>query len=289
MVKANRSEDSMKNIAVNINSSKDPQGKVLKEISSTLYNKFYGCNLLVFKDAKGLGDYNSNDLDLIVSLGGDGTILSTARETYNSQVPILGVNFGHLGFLTQVESQEFSEALDNLILGQYSIEERMMLQCEMLYDGHIRNFVALNDLVLSKGAISRIVKYNIFIDSVHYTSFSADGIITSTPTGSTAYSLSAGGPIIYPTLDLITITPICPHALDIRTTVLASNSVISIEIEKNRERVFLTIDGQEFIELNETKSLKITKAPNKCKLIKIHENNYFEILKEKILLQTKGL
>lgn len=276
----------MKNIGININSSKDLDGKILDNITKTIYNTIKEAKLFFFKDAI---DLNKSDikLDLVISLGGDGTMLRAARELAAKGTPILGVNIGNLGFLTEVESTEFPSAIKALKEGDYFIENRMMLSCEISNDYERKTFLALNDIVLAKGTLSRIVKYDINIDNKFYTTFISDGVIVSTPTGSTAYSLSAGGPLIYPTLNLISITPICPHSLGVRTTVIDSNSKILINRKKQREKVFLTVDGQEAVELNEIDKVEITMSNLKCRLVKLNNYDYFTILRKKITSRTK--
>lgn len=277
----------MKNIGVNINSSKDPDNKILNYIVNSIYSIMGSVNVKVFKDSEGLDAEENQKIDLIISLGGDGTILRTARELAKHQIPILGVNIGHLGFLTEVDSSDILTALNCLNKGEYYVEDRMMLRCEAKNESIRYEFDALNDIVLSKGTLARIVKYGIFIDNLFYTTFISDGVIVSTPTGSTAYSLSAGGPIIYPTLDLISVTPICPHSLETRTVVLDSRSEIKARINKKYESVYLTIDGQESIELNEIDEIIVTSSPYKCRLVKLKNNNYFNILRKKMASRIK--
>jgi len=276
----------MKNIGININTSKDLDGKILNAIIEEIYNTIKDAKLSFFKDSIGLNKTNMK-LDLVISLGGDGTMLRVARELATKGTPILGVNIGNLGFLTEVESTEFHSAIKAIHEGEYFIENRMMLNCDIVTNCEKKTFLALNDIVLSKGILSRIVKYDIIIDKKFYTTFVSDGVIISTPTGSTAYSLSAGGPLIYPTLNLISITPICPHSLGVRTTVIDSNSRILINRKSQREKVFLTVDGQEAFELNEMDEVEITMSDLKCKLVKLNNYDYFTILRKKITSRTK--
>lgn len=276
----------MENIGINTNTSKDLDGKILDNIIKTIYNTIAGAKLSFYKDAIGLNNPDIK-LDLVISLGGDGTMLRAARELASKGTPILGVNIGNLGFLTEVESTEFPLAIKALHEGNYFIENRMMLSCDITNSHKKKSFLALNDIVLAKGTLSRIVKYDIVIDNKFYTTFISDGVIVSTPTGSTAYSLSAGGPLIYPTLSLISITPICPHSLGVRTTVIDSNSKIQINREKQREKVFLTVDGQEAIEIKEMDNVEITMSNLKCRLVKLNNYDYFTILRKKITSRTK--
>lgn len=273
----------MKNIGINVNSKKDQEGKILKNIIKIINDESNDCNITTYKDSFGLNDNEIDKLDMLITLGGDGTILSTTRALAYNQVPIFGMNIGNLGFLTSSESVQFREDIKQVLDGKYYIEDRMMLQCKVNINGEdiIKN--CLNDVVISKGILSRIIKFDIYINDNFYTNFRADGLVVSTPTGSTAYSLSAGGPIIYPTLELISITPICPHSLDTRAIVLNKDSNICINMLNKKEDIFLTIDGQESKELMDINKVFITVAPVKCKLIRLNDYNYFDVLRKKII------
>lgn len=275
----------MNSIGINVNTKKDPDGKILDYVTSILYQEFKGIKVKVFNDSMQIKGAVNEARDLMIVLGGDGTILSTSREIAQSGIPIFGVNFGHLGFLTEVEAIEFREGIREIFKGNYFIEERMMLNCSVNGVNSSQN-IALNDVVIAKGTLSRIAKYDIEIDENYYTSFAADGIIISTPTGSTAYSLSAGGPIIYPNLNLVSITPICPHSIGIRTLILDGNSKISIKVRDNNEEIYLTFDGQVSLKLKEANEIRISSSKFKCKLIKLNNYNYFDILRKKLLSQT---
>jgi NAD+ kinase len=277
----------MKNIAINVNSSKDKQGEILEDILKATYTTYPEANITVFNDSKGLMCSCIEDFDMVIVLGGDGTILSTARALPNKVIPILGVNIGNLGFLASIELFAFKEAISQIRSGNFTIEERMMLKCTLKGKSVTREFLSLNDIVISKGTLSRIVRFDITVDDNFYTAFTADGVIISTPTGSTAYSLSAGGPIIYPTLKLIEITPICPHSPGLRSLVLNSESVVSIGVEKQNESVFLTVDGQESIQLLDISDLTITRSKYACKLIRLNDYDYFNVLRKKIIWRTR--
>ena len=277
----------MKNIGININISKDIDGKILKSITEVIYNEIVDCNLKIFRDSKKLKYDAIKELDLLIVLGGDGTILGAARSLGEHQIPILGVNIGNLGFLTTVESSRFKVAMEAVNKGNYFVEERLMLQCSIFKDGENIIYSSLNDVVISKGTLSRIIEYEIFIDDKKYTEFVADGVIIATPTGSTAYSLSAGGPIIYPQLEVISLSPICPHSLGMRSIILDSKSKIVIKLISEWESAFLTVDGQESVELKENNNILITAYPYKCKLIRLDDYDYFDVLREKIIWRTK--
>lgn len=277
----------MKKIGVNINTSKDLEGSILNLIINKIKEISCDTEIVVFSDSNGFIKKLHSDIDFIVALGGDGTLLSTNRMLEDTGIPILGVNIGHLGFLSEVDIKEFQYAIKCILEKKFFIDERMMLQCKYKYknEKYINN--SLNDVVLSKGTLGRIIRYDIFVDKKFYTSFNSDGVIISTPTGSTAYSLSAGGPIIYPDLDIISITPICPHSLSVRTLILHGESTINITLGKKYEGGYLTIDGQDFTELKYMEDIEVSKSPNSCKLIRFENYNYFDILRKKIILTTK--
>ncbi|MDF2881049.1 MAG: kinase [Clostridiaceae bacterium] len=277
----------MKNIGINVNTSKKDYENILNYISSNIYNIDREVKIIVYKDTLGLDNIENEKLDAMIVLGGDGTILSTARAISKFQVPILGINIGHLGFLAQVEISHCLPALKALLKDEYEIEERAILQCIYEENDGEKLLPALNDIVLSKGTLARIVKYNIYIDNKFYTTFVADGVIISTATGSTAYSLSAGGPIMYPTLSLFSITPICPHSVGMRTLIVDSKSTVKVQVVRNYESVFLTLDGQEFMEMGDNNFITVSAYPHKCKLIRFNDYDYFDVLRKKITTRTK--
>ena len=273
----------MKRIGININTTKDKDGKTIRYVKDIVSKYIDDTNIFIFKDAIGLENVKYNDLDIIIALGGDGTILRTSRILNNSNIPILGVNIGNLGFLSSVELLEFESAMEKFIKDDYYIEDRMMLDCSLPYRDEFEVYTALNDIVVSKGTLARIVKYELHIDNKFYTDFTGDGLIISSPTGSTAYSLSAGGPIIYPNLDVIAVTPICPLSLSMRTIVIGGKSEISISIKSEHESIFLTLDGQRAIKLNNYEKILVNVSNKKCRLIKFNDYDYFNILRKKII------
>lgn len=277
----------MKNIGININTGKDPKGEILKFIEKSIKNSIPDSYIVVFKDTIGMDANSTNELDFMISLGGDGTLLGTAREVYKFNMPILGVNIGNLGFLTEVESSKFEYAIDCIKNNNYNIEERVMLHCTVEENENKKQYICLNDIVLSKGTLARMAKYEIYIDEKFYSSFTADGVIVSTPTGSTAYSLSAGGPIMYPDLKLMSIIPICPHSLGVRTIVIDGRSTVRVAIKKKYESIFLTVDGQQSLEIKENDKITVSMSPYNCKLIKLLSYDYFDILRRKITSRTK--
>ena len=279
----------MRYIGLNINSSKDKSGIVLQEVKSCVERIFTNSEILLFKDSKVEDESILEKIELMITLGGDGTIIRTARALCNNHIPILGVNIGNLGFLASVEKGELEEALLHIKENNYNIEDRIMLKCEIIDKFKTMTYGSLNDIVLSKGALARMVKYQIRVDNNLYTEFSADGIIVSTPTGSTAYALSAGGPILYPTLSLIEVTPICPHSPGLRSLVLDSKSIVEIHIKDWNESVFLTVDGQESIKLEEGAAIRISLSDWNCRLVRLKDYDYFNVLRDKIIWRTREI
>ncbi|MBZ9635904.1 NAD(+)/NADH kinase [Clostridium sp. FP1] len=276
----------MKSIGININTTKDKDGKIIKHVKNIISKYIDETNIFMFKDSIGLENIKHNDLDIIIALGGDGTILRTSRNLNNYNIPILGVNIGNLGFLSSVELLEFEKAMKRFIEDDYYVEDRMILNCKLPGRKRHEEYTALNDIVVSKGTLARVVKYELYIDNKFYIDFTGDGLIIATPTGSTAYSLSAGGPIIYPNLDVIAVTPICPLSLSMRTIVLDCKSEIAINIKCEHESIFLTLDGQRAIKLNNYEKILVSVSNKKCRLVKFNDYNYFEILRKKIISRT---
>jgi len=223
------------------------------------------------------------DCDLMVVLGGDGTLLSVARN-YAGGPPILGVNLGRLGFLTEVPREELYPALVEILAGRYEVEPRSLLDVELVREGaETRRFRALNDAVIAKGALARIIEMTLSVDGRHVSRYRSDGLVISTPTGSTAYNLSAGGPILHPHLPVAVLTPICPHTLTLRPLVVPDTSLTEILLETRRERVFLTVDGQEGVELADGDRVRVTRAPEPVRLLRTSESrSIFEGLRTKL-------
>ncbi|GBE05553.1 MAG TPA: NAD(+)/NADH kinase [Nitrospirae bacterium] len=222
--------------------------------------------------------------DVIIAFGGDGTLLSVARLVGNKGIPILGVNLGGLGFITEVARDEIRDkgVLDRIFSGKCSFEERIVLSSDVYRKGRrVAHNTALNDVVLNNSALARMIKLDISINNKHVTTFRADGLIISTPTGSTAHSLSAGGPILYPTLGSFVMTPICPHTLANRPIVLPDEFVLDVDI-RDGKGVHLTLDGQVGFPLRVNDKLKIKKSNFKTKLLLLHDRDYFRVLRAKL-------
>lgn len=277
----------MKNIGINVNTSKDTDRCMLNAVLKSIKRLSPDMNVTIFENSEGLENEQNSKLDVMIVLGGDGTMLGTARGLAEFETPILGINLGNLGFLTEADSTSSDFVVQSLSDENYTIEDRIMLQCNYEVSGNKYNLIALNDVILSKGELQRVVEFKIYVDDRYYTTFVADGIIASTPTGSTAYSLSAGGPIIYPNLDVIAISPVCPHAIGIRTIVLNSKSIIKIIIIKKYDNIVLTGDGKNYSPSMNIEKVIITQSKNKCKLIKLVGNDFYRILREKLTYSTK--
>lgn len=222
-------------------------------------------------------------VDMIMVLGGDGTLLSVARLVGNQGIPILGVNLGGLGFITEVPVAELYTTLERIFNNDYFIEERLMLTAHVHRQGErIADYNVLNEVVINKGALARIIELETYINKTYVTTFRADGVILSTPTGSTAYSLSAGGPIIYPTLHSFVLTPICPHTLTNRPIVLPDDFLVEIVLKSESGDVFLTLDGQVGFSLMYDDVVEVKRSEGKIKLILVSKRDYFKILRTKL-------
>lgn len=221
--------------------------------------------------------------DLLIVLGGDGTLLSAARLAAERKVPILAVNLGGLGFLTTVSQDEIYPILEEIFSSKHRVSQRVMLEADIVRAGAlVRRQIALNDAVLNKAALARIMDLELRVDGEYVTTYKADGLIICTPTGSTAYSLAAGGPIIYPTVEAFVITPICPHTLTNRPLVIPDSAKIEIDFKADEDSVFLTLDGQVGIELVAGDHIVVRKAPEKLRLVRQAKKTYYEILRNKL-------
>jgi NAD+ kinase len=221
-------------------------------------------------------------VDLLLVLGGDGTLLSMARLVGDLAVPILGVNLGGLGFLTALTVDELFPALEALLAGGLVIEERVMLAAQVWRHGErLSDYVALNDVVITKSAMSRIINLAVSVDGQFATGYRADGLIISTPTGSTAYSLSAGGPIVFPTMPAVVLTPICSHTLTNRPIVLPGSRPIDLTLQSDQD-VMLTLDGQVGFHLKRGDRIEIRQATARIRLLRFPQKHFFSVLRTKL-------
>lgn len=276
----------MKKIGVNINNSKDSDRKIRNYIKKILTEQNSKVEVEFYDNLKNIKNYCNDVPDIFIVLGGDGTILNAARNLVALEVPIFGVNIGHLGFLTSVELAKFETAVRKIYNEEYYIENRMMLKCSYIQNKIRKEFYALNEVVLSTGILSRILKYKIKVDGKYYMDFKSDGIIISTPTGSTAYNLSAGGPVVYPELDLISITPICPQLSNMKTIIVNGKSNINVYDINVNKSTFISMDGQKPMEIGDVNFVEINSLENQCKLVRLNDYDYFEVLRKKIILKT---
>lgn len=222
--------------------------------------------------------------DVVITLGGDGTLIKAARQCAPNGIPILGVNLGHLGFLTEVKKQDIQIVLQKLKEKKYSIEERMMLEAKIIENGVVHEkFVALNDIVLTRKFLSRMIGVSVKVNELLLDNYFADGIIVSTPTGSTAYSLSAGGPVLDPLMKIMIITPICPHSLHSRSIAISEDKKVTLEPDSRYDNeTIMTIDGQNSIDVGKDTKVEISNANIVTKLIKINNYNFYELLRRKL-------
>jgi NAD+ kinase len=228
------------------------------------------------------------DIDLLISLGGDGTLLSNIRDVIDYDVPILGVNIGTLGFLTEIPLKNMYPALQRILKRDYKVSQRITFCAGIKHTDKSNKYKVLNDVVINKRALARIIELELTINDMLVTIYKSDGLIISTPTGSTAYSLSAGGPIVYPCVDCIIISPICSHTLTQRPIIVPSDSVIKVKMISKSDDVQLTFDGQVGDRLEHKNEVIIKKYHKKIKLIQSFDKNYFDVLRTKLHWGKRG-
>ena len=238
-------------------------------------------------EALGLAPTEKDDFcqmaQVVLVIGGDGTMLRAARTVYGREIAILGINQGYLGFLTEIEVEQLAESLEQLLQGAYTVERRMMLTAQVYRNGVcIADVSALNDLVVTKGALSRIIKMELYLEDKLVEKYHGDGLIFSTPTGSTGYSLSANGPIVYPNMDLCIVTPICPHSLIARPLIFSPEHTLTLRLDANNAPAMLTMDGQNGVELKQGDWIQISKAEHDTYLLVLEKRNFFAVLREKL-------
>jgi NAD+ kinase len=231
----------------------------------------------------------SEGLDAIISVGGDGTFLRASKYSFTNEIPVLGINVGNLGFLTEVDTANIEDAMNNLINGSYHIEKRMLLEGNLIKDNKlIENSgfpcLALNEFAITRSMIEKVIKIEITVNGVFIKKFSADGIIIATPTGSTAYSLSAGGPVVEPGADIMIITPICAHTLFTRSIILGPDNVLEVKLNSDNKKDLISVDGKAFSFENPSDyTLKVIKSRKRLNLISFNPNAFFKVFKEKFI------
>ncbi len=280
----------MKKIGFIVNLTKEPALKIavgvvdyLQKHNILVYTNLEIPNVLPFFCYG--DDHNKlcEPVDCILVLGGDGTLLNTARRVADKAIPILGINMGHLGFLTELEVDALYYGLNQLINGDYYIEQRMMLLANVYRKKKIvSTHHALNDLVITKNAFARLIELETYVNDQYLATYPADGLIISSPTGSTAYSLSAGGPIVAPDVEVIIVTPICPHTLHARPVVISPKNKVRVKIVSRSSEVMLTIDGQDGFPLEEADEIVLEQSFYKTKLIRLGNKSFYEVLREKL-------
>jgi NAD+ kinase len=225
----------------------------------------------------------SHHPELVIVLGGDGTLLAAARVFAKSKVPILSVNLGSLGFLTEVRLSELFSNLEGWTCSQCHIESRAMLHVDIIRDGQLfRSYEALNDIVVSKGAIARMGDFRVLLGDQLAMSFRADGVIVSTPTGSTAYNLAANGPIMAPDVNAMIVTPICPHLLTIRPMVVHGDAQVNVSVVGVPDQTFLTVDGQEAVQVRVGDNLRCRRSEHTVQLVRLRTDGFFDVLRQKL-------
>jgi len=274
----------MERIGIYSNPEKDPQKEYLKETHRILEKTLPEAKVYEVMDGA-----MKEDLDLLLVLGGDGTFLSAARLAYGTSVPLLGVNIGNVGFLTGTDLHDLETSLKKVVEGGYTLEDRMMLQTTLQEDNKEQIFYALNDVVIHKGALGNIIHFELYVDEHFSNSYRGDGIILTTPTGSTAYNLSAGGSIMYPTVEAIGITAICPHSFGIRNLIVSTTQEIKIQAGKSNEEYFLSMDGQVHERITGDATMVIKKAPHGCKILRLDDYDYFHVLRQKLIYKAMNI
>ncbi len=221
-------------------------------------------------------------VDVVVAMGGDGTILSAARSVGMRGTPILGINLGSLGFLTQQSPEQLTRALDSIVAGTFRIEERMMLKVKLEGHNPLPQPYALNDIVLDNGPVSRVLDIDLYINGEKVVTYISDGLIIATPTGSTAYNLAVGGPIVHPTMDAMIASPISPFSLTTRPMILPGDTRLELTVSTHDRRAMLTLDGQVGVELHDSERVVISRAEFRSRFVVFPENSYFQTLRSKL-------
>ena len=265
-----------------------PSSPELKDIYLKIKTLFEEANINIYLEDNSanmisLNGYSLDELcqkvDFLISVGGDGTLLSVVRKSFKFDKAVLGINLGTLGFLTDISMEQLPDFIKDLKKGIYKIDNRMMVEGSV----NLNKFVAFNDIVISRKSISSMIKIEGKIDGKHFNSYFGDGIIISTPTGSTAYNLSVGGPIVYPLTEAFIVTPVAPHSLTQRPLVMPADFEIEFKIIDNQGAVVI-VDGQDIYEVEQNQTIKIKIADKKAKMIHRIQRNYFEVLNEKLML-----
>ncbi len=280
----------MKNFCIIANRDKDKDLSITQKLAEILVKN--DCCVVITSesdDTKHFTDVSTipDGTECVIVVGGDGTIIHAAHDLYDRNLPILGINLGTLGFLAEIEIQNIEEAIHDLIRDNYIVEERMMLNAEYS-NPHIQHefYCALNDIVVARSGFSRIICVGIYVNGSWVQDYRGDGVIIATPTGSTGYNLSAGGPIVTPKGEMLIITPICPHSLNARSIVVSGDDVVEVRIRESKktqeEEAIATIDGDTALKLSTNDKIIIKKSNTKSRLIRFEGKNFFDLLRTKL-------
>ena len=282
-------EAGMMQIAVCPNKSKRRAGEIVDRIFHHYRNRDVRLVMPAsdarqfHKDDYGLPCVERVHVDMALSIGGDGTLLGVCRRFTGQDVPVCGINLGTLGFLADIETHELESRLDKILLGEYRIENRLLIAAYIrneLGEKYLGN--AINDVVVSKGGVARMLRMGLYINDTHLLNYQADGLIVSSPTGSTAYSLSAGGPILNPTIKALILTPICPHTFQMRPLVIGENDEIRLEIENIHQDIVVTLDGQESFFIQPGDEIIVRKSKTTAHIVKFEDKDYYKVLRNKL-------
>lgn len=281
----------MKMFLIITNISKDPDLELTKQITAYLESKGVCAKSMIRRIDADRAENNASmipkDTDCILVLGGDGTLLQAARDTAGMNIPILGINMGTLGFLAEVEINHIEDAIDRILRGEFQTEQRMMLCGSVMHDGRKHEISpALNDITITRSGSLQIIRFSIYVNQQFLCKFSADGMIVATPTGSTGYNMSAGGPIVEPSAGLMVLTPICAHTLNSRSIILRAEDEVVIQIDRGRDGTTLSVeansDGSEKMTMVTGDTITIAKSVYTTKIIKLNSVSFLETLHRKM-------
>lgn len=276
------------------NQDKDKDCRVTREIQRYIVSRGRKCQLaepLAGTDPVQTGYTDltklQEDIDCVIVLGGDGTFIQTVRDFAGLDIPLVGVNMGTVGFLTTIEVDSLQDSLDALIDGDYTIQNRILLRGEVYREGHrLQKSIAFNDVIVTRSGFSRLVELKIYVNNQLLDIYAADGVIISTPAGSTGYNLSAGGPVVFPETEMMIITPICPHSLSARSVVVPAEARIKVEVGRRRktqkEEALVTYDGDTVFELESSDVVEIIQASKKVPVVNIRQKNFCDIFRNKM-------
>ncbi|GAX61894.1 inorganic polyphosphate/ATP-NAD kinase [Candidatus Scalindua japonica] len=261
----------------------DISRKKIRETITKLEPLFRNKSHLSVIDISDEHELKNVSADIAFVFGGDGTILSASRKLNDKQIPLIGVHLGKFGFLAELTSQDINDSLERICSDEFVVSQRMLLTCRLVRAGHVINeTVGLNDAVISRTSLSRLISIKLYVNEKIVTTYSCDGLIVSTPSGTTAHSLSAGGPIVTPEMEAFAITPICPHTLSNRPLIVSGCSKIEMEQISESRGIGLTVDGQVYFDVKVGDRVVIEKAENKLQLIDTQTRTFYDVLREKL-------